>query len=642
MGENYSRVEINHWLRKNTRMIGTKLIFLDMERKEVIGEGVGAEEYPQLEFALTPEELVTKVHFLNVIERFRVFIQEREEGVIFDYGKGDLLVYHPLGAGQYLIAWYPLSSFLGEMPRIFRFIIMIILLGLFLSLGISRLTSGDISGPFRKILQDSARISTGDLRGRIWIPHGDEIGDLAHSLQRMTRGLQAIVLRIDSASRDLRQGLEGIAGTGEEINRNLEEQSELTRSLAGRSEMILDTMKELGKIVSQFSGMAQESSSSIFQMDTSIREVFQHLREMSGAIDRVLTSLEEVKGLVSHSGNLADQMSEAFSIISDPVKEFASINDRISGKVQESMTLAQDVVEHGRKTKEQISAAIQGAEKIHTSALHEVDTYRNLFGSIEKIEGVVRLISSVAERTNLLGLNASIIAVSSIEYSRNFMVVAEEIKELADRVSHSTQEISSLIQSLRQISDSSQRSSTQAGERIGEQLALLRTTDQSLDTMLGQTQGIVAVIREIRNQIHRKVEGEGETDINLGVVRERVTEIQSEIRKIEVGEILAQGQRMDEVIRELKSIAEGQADNSRMITMGVDEVVQMIGYFEKVISEEVEKAQKVDDIIREIQQSTSVALFDTKKIINSGIMMGKLIRDLSNDIQQIRLDPNNL
>ena len=441
---------------------------------------------------------------------------------------------------------------------------------------------------------------------------------------------------------DLNQGLGGISGTGENIHHILEEQFDLARSLSQRSATILDTMKELGKIVSQFSGMAQESSSSIFEMDTSIREVFQHLREMSGGINRVLDSLEEVKGLVSHSGDVVRHMTEVFSVISEPVKGFSHINSRIAEKSTDSIELARGVFTQARKTKDQILLAIKGTEKIRTSVSHEVETYKSLFGSIERIEGVVRMISGVAERTNLLGLNASIIAASSIEYGRNFMVVAEEIKELAERVSNSTQEIAGLIQSLRQISELSQRSSVQAVERIEEQFSLLQAADSSLDMMIKQSSGIVGAIDEIGSLVDGSQGRKNEqTGVDLDRVRELVEDIQTAIRKIEVGEILAQGQRMEEVIRELKMIAEGQADNSRMITMGVEEVIQMITYFEKVINEEIEKAGRLDEVIREITESSGAALEVTKRIIGSGDIIGKLIKGLRENVRQIRLDVDN-
>jgi methyl-accepting chemotaxis protein len=73
---------------------------------------------------------------------------------------------------------------------------------------------------------------------------------------------------------------------------------------------------------------------------------------------------------------------------------------------------------------------------------------QNLGASTKEIGAILDVIDDVADETNLLALNAAIIAAQAGEHGRAFGVVAEEIKELADRVLASTKEIGGLIRSV--------------------------------------------------------------------------------------------------------------------------------------------------------------------------------------------------
>jgi methyl-accepting chemotaxis protein len=89
---------------------------------------------------------------------------------------------------------------------------------------------------------------------------------------------------------------------------------------------------------------------------------------------------------------------------------------------------------------EAIRAATGAAERV----------VRTLGQRTREIGAVVDVIDEVADETNLLALNAAIIAAQAGEHGRAFSVVAEEIKELADRVLASTKEIGGLIRSVQE------------------------------------------------------------------------------------------------------------------------------------------------------------------------------------------------
>ena len=100
-----------------------------------------------------------------------------------------------------------------------------------------------------------------------------------------------------------------------------------------------------------------------------------------------------------------------------------------------------------------------------TDVLEQV--IQGLAARATEVGAILDVIDDVADETNLLALNTAIIAAQAGEHGRAFSVVAEEIKELADRVLASTKEIGSLIRSVQAESSNPARAIEEGSRSIG-------------------------------------------------------------------------------------------------------------------------------------------------------------------------------
>jgi methyl-accepting chemotaxis protein len=307
-----------------------------------------------------------------------------------------------------------------------------------------------ITLPLRTLGRAADRIASGDLTESPASVSRDEMGRLAGDFRRMAQGLKGLVVDVQSASEGVSAGAREAETIGGRVRRGALEQHGgvvavqgaveamdgsvrlVARGVGGLSEYVAATTRAMGEMAAAFDEVQRKAVELQRAMDGAARDV-DHLaaagREAEGR-------LAELEGLAGHAGGTLDGVKASM----EGLERAAGESEATAGAVAEMADRAGGVVEE----------TVQGIEALRAAVS---DAHRRIAGlgrRSDDIHHVVDFISEVAGRTNLLSLNASIIAAQAGEHGKAFAVVADQIRDLAAQIARSTKSIGDIIHAVRE------------------------------------------------------------------------------------------------------------------------------------------------------------------------------------------------
>lgn len=192
------------------------------------------------------------------------------------------------------------------------------------------------------------------------------------------------------------------------------------------------------------------------------------------AADNLKNLINDSKTLSEENSSIANQLSstslqagqrteESTKIVHDTTANAKDLQDKIKISIQEAKSGKEDMQIVNSDAVKTIDAMHNLSKKIQSSANIEnelADRISQLSSDADQVKDVLSVINDIADQTNLLALNAAIEAARAGEHGRGFAVVADEVRQLAERTQKSLVEINATINVIVQsISDSSEKMS---------------------------------------------------------------------------------------------------------------------------------------------------------------------------------------
>ena len=411
---------------------------------------------------------------------------------------------------------------------------------------------------------------------------GSDLGDVEAGLARAAGAFSGLVARAASTSQAVSRAVEEVAARLEAIERAGADRAARLDEARASMERIQAEAGNASDTTGQLDRALDESAHAVLELGSAGDELNETASILGSKVDDVSDSLEQMVRSVKEVGATTDRLAEASEETSSSMEEMASAMRAVDTAAETTANLSNDVVEKAELGQAKVVQTIAGMEAIREATDAAESVIRGLGARTKEIGGILDVIDDVADETNLLALNAAIIAAQAGEQGKAFSVVADEIKELADRVLASTKEIGGLIRSVQEESENAIGAIEAGSSSVMSGVDLSAEAGKTLEEITEASRESGTRIREIVSSVREQTKAASHVVNLMERVRESADQIGAASAQQDQGNeiVYRSALTMREVAQQVRRTTEEQSAGFGRIkenVVGVRGAVEQIG-----------------------------------------------------------------
>lgn len=324
-----------------------------------------------------------------------------------------------------------------------------------------------LNRPLQHLVDVAKAIASGDLSRRLSLKREDEIGELADSFNTMADALQNRIMaeqqaqeeamRLQQAETEVRTTLERTVAdylqfVQQVANGNLNQR--VTSRQDGALGQLGDGLNGMVQSLRTITGQVQEASTNIASAAAEIMAATTQqasgATEQSSAITEATTTVEEVKNIAAQVAQQAEQVA----------KESQSMLN----VAQQGAHVVEDTVNSMGIIRQQVESIAQ--------------TILGLAEQTQAIGAITKTVSELADQSNMLALNAAIEAARAGEQGKSFAVVAQNVRDLAERSKAATQQVQEILSEIQRASNAAVMVTEEGTKRVEQGVHLSEQAGQ--------------------------------------------------------------------------------------------------------------------------------------------------------------------
>ena len=331
--------------------------------------------------------------------------------------------------------------------------------------------SRDLKRSLQKLGGTIQRISEGDYDARTKLESNDEIGSFSRTFDTLLDERVATLAKAEKENIQLNDSV-----------------IDLIEAVAQLSEKDL-TVKL--KVAEDVTGPVADS------MNMMVQETGDVLKQVQDIAAKVKSASEEVQKQGNRVAELAKEEQRVVTSTIQKLSDASSTMSKISKVAQSCNSIAAETSRSTQDALKAVNDTEEGMEGIRETISEAEKRIKRLGERSQEITGVVDTINSIAERTHVLALNASMQAAAAGDAGRGFAVVADEVQRLAESSRQSTSEIGVLVNNIQSETAEAMATMNKTISQVVEGTKLAKLSGKQMMTTQETAEELAASVAQI-------------------------------------------------------------------------------------------------------------------------------------------------
>ncbi|MEO0532531.1 MAG: methyl-accepting chemotaxis protein [Cyanobacteria bacterium P01_A01_bin.123] len=353
--------------------------------------------------------------------------------------------------------------------------------------GVSYFANRRVKQTVEELKSQFDSVAQGNLSARVNLYSDDDFGQLGKQFNQMARG---------------------ILTTTSEAQRKAQEQEQAKEDLQRQVIRLLDDVE--GAARGDLTVQAEVTPDVLGAVADSFNLTIQNLREI---VQQVSVAARQVsKGSVENEmfarslSSDALRQAEELAVTLNSVQVMTDSIQRVAESAREAEEVARSASSTALRGGEAVERTVAGILEIRETVAETTRKVKRLAESSQEISKIVALISQIASRTNLLALNASIEAARAGEAGRGFAIVADEVRQLADRAAKASKEIEQIVLQIQSETSGVMTAMEEGTQQVIEGTRLAEQAKRSLEDIIQVSNRIDVLVRSITSDTVEQTE----------------------------------------------------------------------------------------------------------------------------------------
>jgi methyl-accepting chemotaxis protein len=460
--------------------------------------------------------------------------------------------------------------------------------------------SRDVTVPLRELRSVAREMANGNFDVAPRVFSDDEVGQLGDSFGETRSNLRRLLGRVGGSGTTITDGVRVITGGTEMLLGRSRDQSELTESSSIAVENMRAGIQSVLGAAETVTDLTQDASSRALELQASAEEV-------ARSMDYLFQSVEKTSASTTEMNASMNEMSKRTEVLAGIGEEVLSFVAEMDSTVTELLSSAQSTAELANQAREDAKAGgaavdrtVEGINVTHELTMSTAETIDRLQKSVGEISQILTVIEDVANRTNLLSLNAAIIAAQAGEQGAGFTVVADEIRELAERTRGSTKEIGTIIKAVQSGSRQAVAKMHEGVTRVTDNVRLAEDAAQSLSKIVDSASRSF----EMATRISRSLSEQSQASRRLHEVTSRMSDHIAEINRAtreqaRGTQLMAhESERVRDIAAQVKNATEEQSTAGKGITSALEKIAEDAKAMRDLLERQLEETDRIADASR--------------------------------------------